>query len=118
MAVLWRDVAKGAVQMFAIVPFHEASNPCACLVDRSEGLPRVDKFYNTRRRHSTIGYISPIEFKLNLLGKNRISGSKNKLSVKPGEAHSLPKRERKASRADIATPELLDSTINEDLLFD
>ena len=29
----------------------------------------IDAFYNSRRRHSTIGYVSPIEFELNFMNE-------------------------------------------------
>lgn len=33
----------------------------------------IDNFYNPLRRHSSIGYVSPIEFKLILLQSKRMS---------------------------------------------
>jgi transposase InsO family protein len=41
----------------------------------------IDAFYNTERRHSSIGYVSPIEFELTL-GSRRESKSRRKLKLK------------------------------------
>ena len=39
----------------------------------------IERFYNAIRRHSTIGYLSPVEFE-------RKVGLVNQLSIKPGAA--------------------------------
>jgi hypothetical protein len=47
----------------------------------------INVFYNTQRRHSTIGYLSPIEFEIEVaIGE---ADSIVRLSTKSGEAHSL-----------------------------
>ena len=42
----------------------------------------IERFYNSKRRHSTIGYLSPMEFE-------RKADSPNCVSSKPGAGHQV-----------------------------
>jgi hypothetical protein len=49
----------------------------------------INVFYNTQRRHSTIGYLSPIEFEIEVaIGE---ADSIVRLFTKSGEAHTAPR---------------------------
>ena len=50
----------------------------------------IDGVFNPRRRHSAIGYVSPIEFELKFITENnRKNGRIGRLSTRSAERHSL-----------------------------
>jgi len=57
----------------------------------SEIFEFVEAFYNTTRRHSTLGYLSPAQFKQISLTNNhkgqRLDGASPGLSAEPGPLH-------------------------------
>jgi Integrase core domain len=63
----------------------------------------IECFYNVKRRHSTIGYMSPMEFEMRYYGANATSPRKQPIVVRVCLAKSLGRSDASNMRIAAAT---------------